>query len=169
MSTTAIDIAAPAAAVYESLLDAWTYEVWVKGAKRIRDVDRTWPAPGSCFHHSVGVGPLMTRDRTRLLRAEPNRLVELEVRVWPVGQGRVRLDLSESTRDGTVRTGGSEPPDTPRRTHVTMTEVFDDGPAAWWDNTLQQVLIKVRNDWSLDALRRVVEQRYRQTVSAAGN
>ena len=145
MPTTEIDINAPASAVYDSLIDAWTYEVWVKGAKNIRAVDAAWPAPGSCFHHSVGVGPLMTRDQTRLLRSEPDRLVELNIQLWPLGEGIVRLELAE--------TGG--------RTRVTMHEEFTQGPAAWADNALQQVAMKLRNDWSLDKLRDVVEQRHR--------
>jgi hypothetical protein len=145
MPTTEIDINAPASAVYDSLIDAWTYEVWVKGAKNIRAVDPTWPAPGSRFHHSVGIGPLMTRDQTRLVRSEPDRLVELNIQLWPIGEGIVRLELAE----------------TGARTHVTMHEEFTQGPAAWADNALQQVAMKLRNDWSLDKLRDVVEQRYR--------
>ena len=145
MATTDITIDAPASAVYASLIDAWTYEVWVGGAKRIRDVDAAWPAPGSRFHHSVGVGPVMTRDETKMLRHERDKLVELEMQLWPVGQGVVRLELEETTG----------------RTHVTMHENFTQGPAAWGDNRLQQALIKLRNDVSLDKLKTVVEQRHR--------
>lgn len=145
MATTEIDINAPATAVYDSLIDAWTYEVWVKGAKNIRAVDASWPAPGSRFHHSVGIGPLMTRDETRLVSAEPNRLVELNMQLWPVGEGIVRLELAE-TASGT---------------HLTMHEEFIKGPAAWADNSLQQVALKLRNDWSLDKLKDIVEQRHR--------
>lgn len=43
MATTAITIDAPARAVYDSLLDPWTYGIWVKGAKNIRDVEAAWP------------------------------------------------------------------------------------------------------------------------------
>jgi hypothetical protein len=147
MATTEIDINAPASAVYRTLMDAWTYEVWVKGTKNIREVDASWPKPGSRFHHSVGIGPLMTRDETRLLQAEPNRLVELNIQLWPVGEGVVRLELAE----------------TGARTHVTMHEEFTLGPAAWADNPLQQMAMKLRNDWSLDKLREVVEQRHGQS------
>lgn len=147
MATTSITIDTPASAVYASLLDAWTYEVWVGGAKTIRDVDAEWPALGSCFHHSIGAGPLMTRDETKLLRAEADKLIELNVQIWPAGEGIVRLELEETT--------GS--------TVVTMHEEFIKGPMAWGDNKLQQVLVKVRNDWSLDKLKNVVEQRYRQS------
>ena len=145
MATTEIDINAPASAVYDTLMDAWTYEVWVKGTKNIRDVDAAWPAPGSQFHHSVGVGPLMTQDETRMVRCEPDRLVELNMELWPIGEGIVRLEL---TPHGEA-------------THVTMHEEFTAGPASWADNALQQAAMKLRNDWSLAKLRNIVEQRHR--------
>lgn len=145
MSTTAITINAPASAVYESLLDAWTYEVWVQGAKNIRSVDPTWPAPGGRFHHSVGVGPLMTHDETRMLRVETDHLVELNMQLWPLGEGIVRLELREEAG----------------QTHVTMQEEFIKGPLAWLDNKFQQLALKLRNDWSLEKLKDVVEQRHR--------
>lgn len=49
MATTAMTINAPARAVYDSLLDPWTYEVWVQGAKNIRDVDAAWPYSAAAF------------------------------------------------------------------------------------------------------------------------
>ena len=148
MATTDITIDAPAHAVYESLLDAWTYEVWVGGAKTIRDVDPAWPAPGSRFHHSIGAGPLSTRDETRMIRHAKDQLVELEVHLWPIGEGIVRLELA----------------DLGDRTHVTMSEDFVSGPAAWANNTVQQLMIRLRNDVSLDKLKTVVEQRHRMQI-----
>ena len=53
--------------------------------------------------------------------------------------------------------GGGAP-----RTLVRMHEDFEEGPGAWFSNAVQQAAIKLRNDWSLDTLRRIVEQRYRQ-------
>lgn len=149
MASTSITIDTPASAVYASLLDAWTYEIWVGGTKTVRDVEATWPAVGSRFHHSIGVGPLMTRDTTKLLRAETDKLVELNVQLWPAGEGVVRLELEEIAG----------------ATRVTMHEDFIKGPLAWGDNKLQQLLVKVRNDWSLDKLRNVVEQRHHQAQS----
>ena len=131
--------------MYDSLLDAWTYEVWVKGAKNIREVDPGWPAPGSTFHHSSGVGPLMTRDQTRMIRSETDRLVELNMQLWPAGEGIVRLELDPQGE----------------QTRVTMHEEFTKGPVAVLDNVVQQVALKVRNDWSLEKLKDIVEQRHR--------
>ena len=145
MATTDIVIDAPPSAVFDTLLDAWTYEVWVGGTKRIRDVEADWPAVGSKFHHSVGVGPLMTRDETRMLRREDDRLVELQIQIWPIGEGVVRLELKPMGE----------------QTQVIMHEEFVKGPAAATDNPLQQALMKVRNDWSLDKLKTIVEQRHR--------
>ena len=150
MATTTVTVAAPPSAVYATLLDAWTYEVWVGGTKRIRAVDDDWPAPGSRFHHSAGIGPVATRDETRMVRAVPDRLVELEVHLWPIGQARVRLELTE-------RGGG---------TQVTMTEQFRRGPGAL-AGPAQQVLITLRNRYSLDKLARIVEQRHRMQQGAA--
>lgn len=148
MASTDIVIDAPPAAVYATLMDPWTYALWVGGTKNIRDVDPAWPAPGSRFHHSVGVGPLMTRDETRMLRLERDQLVELDVQIWPLGEGVVRLELE----------------DLGDRTHVVMHEEFVSGPASWSDNPAQQVMMRLRNDWSLNKLQRIVEQRHRMAV-----
>jgi hypothetical protein len=50
------------------------------------------------------------------------------------------------------------------RTHITMTEEFTSGTAAWSDNPLQQAVMKLRNDWSLDKLKAIVEQRHRMST-----
>ncbi len=145
MATTTITINAPVGAVYDSLLDAWTYGIWVKGAKNIRKVEASWPAPGSKFHHSSGIGPVMTRDETRMIRHEPDLLVELNMQLWPAGEGVVRLELTPA---------GDQ-------TRVTMHEEFTKGPLAVLDNIVQQVALKVRNNWSLRKLKDIVEQRHR--------
>jgi uncharacterized protein YndB with AHSA1/START domain len=144
-ASTEVEIEAPASAVYATLMDAWSYSTWVKGTKRIRDVDADWPAPGSRFHHSVGVGPIATRDETRMVTAEKDSLVVLDVHIWPAGEATVRIELHEEA-DG--------------RTRVTLQERFDEGPAAMTEGALQQALIKLRNEWGLDKLKTMVEQRH---------
>ena len=144
-ASTEVQIEAPASAVYATLMDAWSYSTWVKGTKRIRDVDADWPAPGSRFHHSVGVGPVATRDETRLVMAEKDRLVVLDVHIWPVGEATVRIELDEEE---------------PGRTRVTLEEQFNEGPAAMTEGPWQQALIKLRNEWGLDQLKAMVEQRH---------
>ena len=57
--------------MFAVLIDPNAYPKWVVGTRQIRDVDRDWPNPGARFHHSVGVGPLETRDSTKILASRP--------------------------------------------------------------------------------------------------
>ena len=59
-------IQAVPARVWAVLADGWLYPSWVVGASRMRDVEESWPAPGSQLHHSVGLWPLLLDDRTEL-------------------------------------------------------------------------------------------------------
>jgi hypothetical protein len=69
-------IHAPVEAVFAVLSDARTYQDFVVGSKRVRHFDPRWPEPGTAFHHTVGVGPLMLRDKTEATVCEPpTRLV----------------------------------------------------------------------------------------------
>ena len=88
----------PPEAVWEVLEDAGEYGYWVVGSKVIRDADPDWPAPGSKFHHTIGVGPFKLNDHTVALEAErPHRLV-LRAKGRPVGTARVSLTMTP--RDG---------------------------------------------------------------------
>lgn len=75
---------APARAMFDVLADPATYPHWLIGAASIRDVDDSWPAPGSRFHHRVGVGPLALPDHTEVLAVEPGYLLQLRVRARPL-------------------------------------------------------------------------------------
>src|SRR5690242_16154222 len=125
MARNDIVIDAPPAKVYETLLDAEAYPRWVLGAKRLRGADRRWPKPGARFHHRVGVGPLALSDNTKLREAEPDRRVVLEVRIRPIGVGRVRFDLKPRHRG--------------RRTKVVMTERPTGGVWAWFGRPFTNV------------------------------
>jgi hypothetical protein len=83
MAYTSIELNARVDVVHDVLIDVHTYPRWLIGASEIRDVDRTWPAPGSCFHHRVGVGPLKLSDDSCVLEHEPARMLRLAVRVRP--------------------------------------------------------------------------------------
>ena len=52
------DIDAPPERVFAVLADPRCYPEWVVGSKEIRAADPGFPAPGTRFHHTVGVGPL---------------------------------------------------------------------------------------------------------------
>jgi uncharacterized protein YndB with AHSA1/START domain len=88
----------PPQAVWEVLSDPGEYGYWVVGSKVIRDADADWPAPGSKFHHTIGVGPFKVSDHTVALEAErPHRMV-LRAKGRPVGTARVTLTMTP--RDG---------------------------------------------------------------------
>lgn len=125
--------------VFEVLADGWLYPLWVVGASHMRDVDEDWPAVGSRIHHSVGPWPLNIRDDTKVIAVEPDRMLELDARVWPTGSARVRLTL-ESTGEN--------------QTRVTMGEVFDRGPAREIPVPVQGAMIRPRN---IEALRRLAD------------
>jgi uncharacterized protein YndB with AHSA1/START domain len=69
--------------VFTVLVDPDSYPRWLFGAKRVRDVDATWPRPGSRFHHVVGVGPLVVADSTEVLAIEEGVMLRLHVRARP--------------------------------------------------------------------------------------
>jgi uncharacterized protein YndB with AHSA1/START domain len=69
--------------VWAVLVDPTTYPDWLIGAADIRDVDDSWPAVGSRFHHRVGLGPLSLPDHSEVLAIDPGRLLRLAVRARP--------------------------------------------------------------------------------------
>jgi uncharacterized protein YndB with AHSA1/START domain len=100
MTTVETTIAAPRADVWEALVDVRTYPTWLLGARRIRSVDDAWPAPGSAFHHVVGVGPITIADATRSVAVDPERRLELVVRARPAIEATVVFELTD-VADGT--------------------------------------------------------------------
>ncbi len=94
MATVRTTLAATVSEVWEALVDARTYPHWLIGAQRIRRVDDGWPAPGTAFHHEVGLGgPLTIADRTRCVSLDPQRCLELDVRAGPLIHATVTFRL----------------------------------------------------------------------------
>jgi uncharacterized protein YndB with AHSA1/START domain len=123
-------------AVWKVLADPASYGYWVVGSKGIRDADPGFPAPGTKFHHTIGVGPLTVRDHTEVLAAERPRLLRLRAKARPLGTASVTLEL-------TGERGG---------TRVRMTE-NPDGPYVLLAlNPALQLFTKVRNAESLQRL-----------------
>ena len=123
-------------AVFAVLANGWRYAEWVVGCRRVRGVDDAWPAPGSQFHHALGIGFLVLRDATRSTEVDsPTRLV-LDARAWPAGRARITITITEDA-------GGSV---------ITIDEVPTGGPAKVLDNPLLQAIVHVRN---VEALRRL--------------
>jgi uncharacterized protein YndB with AHSA1/START domain len=87
--------------VFAALVDPETYPHWLVGARDIRDVDDDWPAPGTVFHHRVGlVGPLKVADLTKVIDIEDRRRLSLEVRARPLGRGQATFTLDTTGANG---------------------------------------------------------------------
>lgn len=143
MSTNRQTIAASPQEVFAVLADAHTYEHWVVGCDDIRAVEGDWPAVGSKFFHTVGVGPLKTSDNTKVLEVEaPHKLV-LEARARPAGIAKVIFRLVPVE-------GGTD---------VSIEEYPIRGFAKTIHNPLQDGLIKIRNVETLRRLEKQVQER----------
>jgi uncharacterized protein YndB with AHSA1/START domain len=95
VTTSALGIAAPPEITFATICDAETYPQWLVGAHHIRSVDDDWPAPGSSFHHALGLGPVtLVRDRTTVLEIHEPRVLVLLARIGPVGAARVRFTVT---------------------------------------------------------------------------
>ena len=133
----------PPQAVWDALADPASYGFWVVGSKAIRDADATWPAPGSRFHHTIGVGPFTVKDHTQSLDARPPRLLELRAKGRPLGMARVTMEM-------TPKDGG---------TLVRMTETADGPTAVLALNPLVHLFTKARNAESLMRLEQLALRR----------
>jgi hypothetical protein len=125
------------------LADPRSYAYWVVGSREIRGADPDWPAVGSAFHHTVGVGPLRVRDHTVVEAVKPPRMLRLKAKARPLGTARVTLELRRRGRG----------------TEVTMTEQPGDLATAVIFNPLMHLLVRGRNEWSLERLKALVEGR----------
>ncbi|WP_187683008.1 SRPBCC family protein [Nocardia wallacei] len=139
-------IPVPPSAVFEVLADGWSYTNWVVGASHIRDVDREWPAPGARIHHSVGPWPLLVSDTTVVLAADPPHTLDLEARLWPFGAATIHLELTE-VEDGV--------------TEVRMAERATAGLGRFAPDPAQALLLRPRNNESLDRLAHLVLGKHR--------
>lgn len=139
MARNEMRIEAPAERIFAVLADPESYGHWVVGSKRIRDADRSWPEPGSRFHHTVGFGPFEVDDHTVSLECEPPRLLKLRAKARPLGTAIVTLEIE---------------PDGPGASRVTMVEDPGDALTALVFNPLTHLLVRGRN---VESLRRLAE------------
>jgi uncharacterized protein YndB with AHSA1/START domain len=133
----------PPRVVWDALADHGGYGYWVVGSKVIRDADPEWPAPGSRFHHTIGIGPLKLRDHTESLEADPPRLLRLRTKGRPLGVANVTMEMLP-------RDGG---------TLVRMTETPAGLTAALSFNPLVHIFTKARNTESLMRLEELALRR----------
>jgi len=143
MSKVTITINAKPDTVYAVLADPASYALWVVGNKRIRGYDRAWPAPGSEFHHEVGLGFLTVKDKTVALESDPGRRLVMLVRALPFLRARVSYLLEP---DGAG-------------TRITMEEVPMGRPWEKLWNPMLDALTSLRNAETLRRLRLLAEVR----------
>jgi hypothetical protein len=140
--------------MFTLLLDPFVYPKWVVGTRQVREVDTDWPRLGSRFHHRVGVGPISSRDSTKILSSRPPFDLDLEVRFRPLGVACVSLRLSDA--------GGG-------RCRIVLTEDPIAGPAEGLRGRAWNAVVHARNALSLWRLRRLAESRHGGTeASKAG-
>jgi hypothetical protein len=136
--------------VFEVLADGWSFASWVVGAARIREVDDAWPQPGSRIHHSIGLWPMLIDDTTSVLSIDRPHTMELKVRAWPTGEGRVRIECA-------VEEGG---------TRVVMTEDATGGPAKLIPRPVRDPMLDARNTESLKRLSFLAERQATNSIRA---
>jgi uncharacterized protein YndB with AHSA1/START domain len=129
--------------VWSVLSDGWLFPVFVVGASRMREVDDTWPAAGSCLHHSVGSWPVLINDSTEVRESDPPRRLRLLARAWPSGEALVDFLLE---RQGD-------------HTRVIVREDAVHGPGALIPRPLRHGLLAWRNRETLRRLAFVAERR----------
>lgn len=146
-----IEIDAEPEAVFAVISDPSTYPEWLPGARRIRSIDPGWPAPGTAFHHVVGVGPVRVADRTEVLAIDPPRQFDLRARIGPFGSADVRFDLTEV-----------EGPDGRPGTSIEVFERPQEGAVALAWRTLARVNIRIglwgRNELAVRRLKEWCER-----------
>ena len=131
--------------VFAVLADGWNYATWVVGAARIREVEDSWPEPGSRIHHSVGAWPVLLHDTTVVEHLDAPRELALRARAWPTGEARV---VVRCRPDGD-------------RTEVTIDEQAVSGPARLLPTAAQNALLNPRNAEALRRLGYLAEGRAR--------
>jgi len=133
----------PPEAVWEVLASPEEYGYWVVGSKLIRDADPGWPAPGTRFHHTVGVGPIKVSDHTESLESRAPELLRIRAKARPLGTATVAMELLRRASGTLVR----------------MTETPDGLSRVLALNPLVHVLIKARNSESLMRLEELAQRR----------
>lgn len=150
MARNEVEIDAPRSVVFEVLKDPSAYVRWVVGGRRLRGVDEGWPAPGTAFHHEVGVPPILIRDYTRVLELVEGSRVVLEAKARPMGTAKVTIEVAEAG---------------PGRTRLVLDEVPLSGPARLLPRAVFDPITKGRNTESLRRLKKIAEERARQPTA----
>lgn len=141
MAHNKIRVDATPEAVFDVLSDPRSFARWVVGSRKIRGADPDWPAAGTSFDHSVGLGPFSLADSTSVRRSERPGLLKLFVRARPFTQAVVTLRMRSDAGGALVE--------------------MDEEPADWrsriFFNALTQPLVRLRNAESLRRLKALAE------------
>jgi len=144
MAHNEIDVDAAPEAVFAVLADPRSFARWVVGSRRVRGADPDWPAPGSAFDHTVGVGPLTISDHSEVEESDPPRLLRLRVKARPLSCAHVVLRIA---------------PRDPGGARVTLDEHPADLRSRLLINPLTDPLVRLRNAASLRRLKALAEGR----------
>ncbi|MBW3614118.1 MAG: SRPBCC family protein [Actinobacteria bacterium] len=144
-------VAASVDTVFAVMADPRRYDEFVVGTKRIRRFDPRWPEAESVFHHTLGMGPFVLRDLTRVVEVRaPHRLV-LRAQMRPFAVNRVAFTLSPEG-EGTA---------------IEVEEYAIEGPAAvLWGRALERV-IWLRNQEMLKRLGKIAQRLQAQRAEAS--
>jgi hypothetical protein len=141
--TTTRTVHASPAEVWNVLADGWLFPVWVVGASRMREVEHSWPDDGARLHHSLGAWPVLINDDTEVVQSEPDRLLSLRGRGWPLGEVSIVIRLRPVGAD----------------TEVVIEEDVVAGPGHLVPKPLRALALRWRNIETLRRLAYVAERR----------
>ncbi|HEY2180378.1 MAG TPA: SRPBCC family protein [Solirubrobacteraceae bacterium] len=127
--------------VFAVLSNPRSFARWVVGSKSVRRADPDWPAVGTAFDHSVGIGPLVLADHSEVMTCERPHLLRLLVKARPFSRAFVTLRM-QPTSEGTL---------------VSMEEVAADMRSRLLFNALTAPLVRLRNRESLRRLKALAE------------
>lgn len=132
--------------IFAVLSDPRAYARFVVGTKLVRHFEPAFPEAGSGFHPTLGVGPLVLRDTTRVVDVDSPRQLVLDAGMRPFAVNRTAFRLEPR--------GGL--------TEVEVEEYPVAGPAAKvWNRALDGILW-LRNAELLRRLKKLAEQRQAQ-------
>jgi uncharacterized protein YndB with AHSA1/START domain len=135
-------IPAPAATVYDTIIDPERYPDWLVGARHVRVTTSQWPKPGTSFEHEVGAGPVEVHDVTTATGGTPGHSLDLRVRARPMLEADVHFEVTVFDH---------------KSSEVEMVET-PVGPFRLF-GPLVAPLIKLRNDRSLERLAGLLARR----------
>ncbi|HEX2046684.1 MAG TPA: SRPBCC family protein [Acidimicrobiales bacterium] len=162
MAVNKMVVEAPPEAVFAVLADPATYGAFVVGSKHVRRFEPNYPELGSCFHHTLGVGPLILRDKTCVEEVEEGRRLVLLAHMRPFAVNRVAFTLHPVPE-------GTEVPNTEvPNTEVEVEEYAVEGPVAAVWNPVLEAAMGLRNQEMLRRLKRIAERRLARRREVAG-